>query len=164
MSTDGAVVRLLWTVQCATTARSAGHRARGRPVGIRTVRWMLRRNGLVQDDPLAGRRVRAGRDARLPLAVVRPHAPPTTAGRRTRGSRRGHDTNSRAARGRKCGRRSQMRARWRSIDENMQVKGALGRIRTCNLLIRSQVLCPLSYERTAKPADRVRIPGGLGGR
>ena len=27
--------------------------------------------------------------------------------------------------------------------------GALGRTRTCNLLIRSQVLCPLSYERTA---------------
>ena len=25
--------------------------------------------------------------------------------------------------------------------------GALGRIRTCNLLIRSQVLYPLSYER-----------------
>ncbi len=25
--------------------------------------------------------------------------------------------------------------------------GALDRIRTCNLLIRSQMLCPLSYER-----------------
>ena len=28
-------------------------------------------------------------------------------------------------------------------------QGALGRIRTCNLLIRSQVLYPLSYERAA---------------
>jgi hypothetical protein len=28
---------------------------------------------------------------------------------------------------------------------------ALGRIRTCNLLIRSQMLYPLSYERNDRP-------------
>jgi hypothetical protein len=45
--------------------------------------------------------------------------------------------------------------------------GALGRIRTCNLLIRSQVLYPLSYERrrTARPrTDPNRIPGRSAGR
>ncbi len=35
---------------------------------------------------------------------------------------------------------------------------ALGRTRTCNLLIRSQVLYPLSYERTG----RVAAPTGTG--
>jgi hypothetical protein len=38
------------------------------------------------------------------------------------------------------------------------VFGALGRTRTCNLLIRSQVLYPLSYERTG----RLPAPTGPG--
>jgi hypothetical protein len=42
--------------------------------------------------------------------------------------------------------------------------GALGRIRTCNLLIRSQVLYPLSYERAPPEGNRGRAyrPRGAG--
>ncbi len=40
MATDGGEVRLLCTVQCETTARSAGRRAAGRSAGARTVRRM----------------------------------------------------------------------------------------------------------------------------
>jgi hypothetical protein len=44
------------------------------------------------------------------------------------------------------------------------MSGALGRIRTCNLLIRSQVLYPLSYERmfTCIPAGGRVLRGGSG--
>ena len=50
----------------------------------------------------------------------------------------------------------------------LRLCGALGRTRTCNLLIRSQMLCPLSYERRARelrfrlgtiPDDGSRSPG-----
>ena len=37
-------------------------------------------------------------------------------------------------------------------------RGALGRIRTCNLLIRSQVLYPLSYERLWRTPSAARGP------
>jgi hypothetical protein len=36
---------------------------------------------------------------------------------------------------------------WGFKASELALLGALGRIRTCNLLIRSQVLYPLSYER-----------------
>ena len=53
---------------------------------------------------------------------------------------------------------------------NPQVRhGALGRTRTCNLLIRSQVLYPLSYERATSslagvwdPAEAPGFEPGMG--
>ena len=41
--------------------------------------------------------------------------------------------------------------------------GAPGTIRTCNLLIRSQMLYPLSYGRMFSPAQVIRTPGGTRG-
>ena len=38
----------------------------------------------------------------------------------------------------------------RELGSDLDLWSALGRTRTCNLLIRSQVLYPLSYERTGR--------------
>jgi hypothetical protein len=41
MLMSGALTRLLWTVQCFTTARSAGMRSTGKPAGGCTTAWII---------------------------------------------------------------------------------------------------------------------------